>query len=66
MTWLIIGGVIAALLAGGYFLAKRSGRLGAERDAAKKVAENAKDARKIEDDVRNLPDDALDRELRGD
>ena len=65
MIWLIAGGCVAALLAMVVILARNAGAASAERDEAKAKVGQAEKANAIDEAVAGLPDDALDRELRG-
>jgi hypothetical protein len=54
---------ILLFLAGGWMLAKRSGRKAAEAKEAARKAEAVQDMKEIRDEVEGLPDDARRNEL---
>lgn len=55
---------IAVLVAAFAWLAKRSGRIEAERDAAEQAADRGRIRHEIDESVARLSDDALNDELR--
>jgi hypothetical protein len=66
--WLILAGSGAILLVAVVYLLYRAGQKDAENTRLLEEAENAyqarKEANRLEADIRNMPDNALDDELR--
>jgi hypothetical protein len=66
VTTIYIVGIALAAVGAALWLAKRLGRADAQKDAAEKAVDHAREANEIRDDVARLSDDELYRELRGD
>ena len=60
----VVGLVLVFLVWLGFRYARKAGEAGAQRDQALARSEQARKANEIDEDVRRLSDDDLDRELR--